>query len=1624
MKYFFILYFILVDQILSVDNPFEIGNNYPKSIAYDSKSYAFGSDKLVVSSYSDQLRNDNTLVVSSYHQTEVGAVIIYPGSGNAFAIKTEKISLNQFKFVSQSPLGTSYSVLDTGHSFRANSNICLFNLMVSSLNKAYAAWIDTSSKINLISFSSTSGVAEGSPVLISRTVDSNSIDCKGFSDYAQFICVYKSNIDTETGCILDVYNNALSSISNHNLRQYGCDSTSIAQKILDLNQRTFFVCYTKNNGYVDCLIATQSTGSVSGNESGKNFLQGCDIDSDYTKFEVGKIGVYYFVLCTGLSFMKYRRFTSTLSTYGEQIDLSSSHQPLFPNSVYLNQFITLISYSDSNGGGKGYYRAFVTPICNSISFSGFINGEVTINLDNYIDNKQFDNKKVKFIQLPISRSFKFINGAVEENVIINRKYNSNTNFIYTAPSTAGNYKFTYYGTNDEEILSNSICEVTIMISSCYRSCYTCSALSSSISDQKCISCLTDSEYYPKSSSLPSTLSPNNCYNSDTIDLNYYLDKDSTPYQWKECDGSCRTCNGGTSSDCLTCASGYFWKSMTDKICIQPSAGYYGNTTTGYITPCYTSCGTCSVGGSESNHNCLTCATSYYKAEDLGNNCYNSLEGYYLSSSILKKCSNNCRTCSDGGDNKCTSCSTGYYFKMTDILPNKCYSQDNIGNGYYLDSNDNFFKECDGKCETCSQGPIGDNNNCLTCKSAYKYKYGVNCVQYCPSPTYGFHSKCIAACPSYTIFDSNRECVKCNNYIYKGECKTAILDKTFVANYNYGILDDCYISCASCDFGGDKKKMNCIACDNTNDYFRLEDKFYQCHKSSETVDGYFFDNVNNVFITCYKTCKSCIEKGTELDHKCTSCKSGYEFDPYNSNNCINYCSNSWYQNIEDDTHICVDSCPSDYPYLVSNTNECVKTCSSAYNSAPITYYTHEYECLKECPENSIKDNLQNKCHTLSDLYDFYTTLGNYLTTNKIPVNKYIYGENSYFHLCNTTDAGIEDCDKMAYDIGIGFLDNLDDCLIILKKMYSLKSDSFFYIGLFEFDRDDTTAPQFDYIIFNQYGIQLDNTYCTNVNVTISKYFKRNKQESVSLAINIYTNYHYDIVNYIPGNKFFSDICSTFPDGGYDILLNDRYKYFYLENKYYFCENDCSEIKIDTSKYRVNCTCPGRNTFTGYNKADFTKYSINNQLYHDKFLQFVKCYNLVFSKDIFKNNIGNYCLIIFFVTQITSCIIFYIKGAKPFFSYLYTNIIEPIKSEKLVNNPPKKIDQILQQIKKEDDEKNNIPNDKAGEKYAKKYILNQNYLDNSYRSDSFNFNFNYENQNNNENNVTNENNINNYNPSSKYSSSPKKFTPSPLRKSDNISQSSDLKKKKELLEKKIKEEEEIKRKALELEEAEKLQRFNEEIEKYLKYTYSELYWFVLKKKHKLISLFLRKDIFEIFPYKLSFLILTLSFDLFFCCLYTFNFHLRKLYHMKKHIHFGYECLFGFLATISTYIIMKIFEYFMEFRTEFRRYEINNERENDKKQLFQKLNGMISKLKFKFTIYFIICFILNIFIWYFVTAYCGAHSKSLGSLAVSIVFDFLISFTFPFPYYAFSVYLQYNAMLKAKYGQYNCSMCLLKF
>ena len=1606
-----LIFFILLNSLsVPLNNPYELKHElnvctYPKSIEYNQKAYIYCVEGLIeittstLESFTIQLNTIN-------HNKEIGATIIEV-SNKIYGIKTKYPASNSFNIVFlengyQSPIYIPDS--PSYYTFLDNSKICVFSLTRSLITYPYIAWIDSSKYLNMIYANITSPTVSilKNINFNSITIENMSVDCKGFSNFNKILCVYLN----EHGCYLNIHNYDLNSFDYKPLNSEGCGTNSPSQKIYDINQSNFFICFTKTDGDVNCLIMHQTLSTISTTSApSEYFLTGCDVN--YYDFDIGKFTDFYIVLCTKKieKKMHFIRFNDNLTKYGTQITITLPTTIQLPSIVYLSSDITMVSYEDPDNTGKGYFKLLINPRCTIASFSLSINDKIEMDFSSYIDNKNYETPKIQFAELPLSKSFKYydtIIGYYVNDVEINKIYDiqissSITPFSYSALSISGTYNFHFCGANSENIIGNECCRGDIIVFSCYESCSTCE--SNSITSQLCKTCLTDSFYYPKESE---TTTPYKCYNSITIGEGYYLD-DS---KWKECHISCAKCSGELNTQCITCKSGFYWKSKAEKICIEPTTGYYGDTTTGYIAQCYSSCESCTNGGDETNHNCDRCNGRYYFTEDLDNhNCYNTLDGYYLdttSTSIWKKCASNCATCSAGGVTDCNSCASGYYFKEGHTSPNnKCYNNDLIEPNYYLDTDALLYKECYSNCATCSKGGNNDNQNCLTCKSTHPLLYNSNCYNTCPSPTYEFNNKCIVSCPSYTV-PSSRQCVSCEviepskPYLYKGECVASKVN-TFIANYIYKILDDCYQNCETCERRGDSKKMNCTSC--KTDYYRLEDKTYQCYKNDETVEGYFRDDTNQIFISCYKTCKSCSSKGNIIDHECITCKSGYEFDPYNTNNCISICKNYWYQDLDTDEHKCTDSCPSNYPYLVINTGECVKTCSSAYNSVVGSYFTYEYQCLSKCPENSMKDDLQKKCHTLNDLNDFYNSIINYLTYINTPVNKYIYSDNINFLLYNTTKEGIIDRNNISSQIGLSILDNMNECFDILRNIYSINNEnSYFYIGLFEFNRNDTSAPQFDYMIFNSNGNELDNTYCNKVNVTISKYF--GNSSNISLAIDLYNKYKYDIINYDEDNKFFSDICQTFSYDGYDILLDDRYKYFYQNNQYYFCEKDCSDVSLDTFNYRINCTCSGRKKFEGYNKADFNKYSSKKQIFHDKFFSYLKCSKNVFSSDLFKKNPGNYILLTFFTIQTISCIIFFIKGKKPFFSYLYkSQIVEPMNNEKYMSNPPKKrIDNILRDLKKEDELKNN-PKQKLGQQYANKYLFNQNqnFIDNSNRNS---FNFNNDNK------------------------TPNNYSPSPDRETDNeINDITDPKKKKKYLENKIKLEEEAKKRALELEEAEKLEKFNNEIEKYLKYTFSELYWFVLKKKHKIISLFFRKDIYEIFSFKLSFLILTLSFDIFFCTFYSFNFYLKELYHKKKKILYGYECVTGILSAFSCYLIMKIIEFLMEYRTEFRKYEINNEKNNDKKNLYEQLNSMVTKLQIKFFFFFIFTFILNIFIWYFVSAYCSTFSHSLKGWGLSIAFDIIISFGFPFIYYAFAVYLQYNAMLKVKYGQYNCSMCLLK-
>ena len=98
---------------------------------------------------------------------------------------------------------------------------------------------------------------------------------------------------------------------------------------------------------------------------------------------------------------------------------------------------------------------------------------------------------------------------------------------------------------------------------------------------------------------------------------------------------------------------------------------------------------------------------------------------------------NCLWCSllDALNNLCISCSDGYneIYNSSKINSTykKCY---NSPEGYYLDSQDSFYKPCYSSCETCSTNGNYEHQNCIKCKLDYFYEIDYinykNCYQIC------------------------------------------------------------------------------------------------------------------------------------------------------------------------------------------------------------------------------------------------------------------------------------------------------------------------------------------------------------------------------------------------------------------------------------------------------------------------------------------------------------------------------------------------------------------------------------------------------------------------------------------------------------------------------------------------------------------------------------------------------------------------------------------------------------------------------------------------------------------------------------------------------------------------------
>ena len=183
----------------------------------------------------------------------------------------------------------------------------------------------------------------------------------------------------------------------------------------------------------------------------------------------------------------------------------------------------------------------------------------------------------------------------------------------------------------------------------------------------------------------------------------------------ECHPTCLTCNGVSSTNCITCVASKYFVSSNNS-CVSCNAnGYFIS-----IDECL-----------ECHPTCLTCNG------DLSTNCLTCSPGTYLSGSQCLECDPTCLTCNGPLSTNCLSCPPGSFFLSSN---NSCIPC-NV-NGYFVSGTECL--PCDSTCLTCN-GP--SSTDCITCAaSTYLVPSNNSCV----------------SCNVNSYFISGTQCLQCDS----------------------------------------------------------------------------------------------------------------------------------------------------------------------------------------------------------------------------------------------------------------------------------------------------------------------------------------------------------------------------------------------------------------------------------------------------------------------------------------------------------------------------------------------------------------------------------------------------------------------------------------------------------------------------------------------------------------------------------------------------------------------------------------------------------------------------------------------------------------------------------------------
>ena len=685
------------------------------------------------------------------------------------------------------------------------------------------------------------------------------------------------------------------------------------------------------------------------------------------------------------------------------------------------------------------------------------------------------------------------------------------------------------------------------------------------------------------------------------------------------------------------------------------------------------------------------------------------------------------------------------------------------------------------------------------------------------------------------------------------------------------------------------------------------------------------------------------------------------------------------------------CPQDY-HFDEESNQCLKEEESSETekveeteekkSAEISYELCSYD-----------DLISNNCNIGGDNNtDIYSKIANDVIKS-YPDNGesvVIEADNNHIFQITTMDnelSALNNSNNSNYNLSII---DLGLCGDILKESYNITSENQSLILLkYEKISDVISEKYIQYEVYNPTTKEKMNlSLCDNI--SISLYVHINLEEETQQKYEELEKQGYDLFN--PNDSFYQDLCTPFKsENGTDVTLSDRRNDYY---KSFSNDIQCQE-KCEYSNYLSNsgflkCECNVIDDNINTEKEEKFSEKMLYESFYDilKYSNYklVKCYNLVFNKNIFFNNKGNIIVLVYFFVFNITLILFILYG----FNFLKLDLFKMIEQKKINNN---KIKEKENEFELNEKKEGNPPKRKTFSLKKKGYDKNDRkdselnktegeFIKKQINSKNRNRNMKYTSL------ILVNNQININNKIKKHSRKSIKATRThklPLfdkyKKDNNNNKFNITLNNVKEIEKKFDD--------FELNELEYI-----EACEYDKRNFINIYWSLLKREHLIIfTFFIRKD-HNITYIKLSRFIFLLCTDM---ALNVFFFSDDSMHHVYKS--YGkYDFLQQISQIIYSTIVTQVIEVFLCYlsMTDKHVYKIKNisDIQINKSKIFL----ILKCIKIKLFGFYLFTFIFFVLYWYLITAFCSVYQNTQIIFIKDSFSSFLMGLAYPFALYIF--------------------------